>query len=67
MDGSTMQIHAAGIPGRRYRLQAAIDLAPPVTWTDLGPAQLAPTHGRMLFQDPDPQSPRFYRVQLQSP
>lgn len=57
-----MQVGAAGIPGRSYVLQTTGSLTSPVTWTDLGSAQVAPANGQMQFNDPAPETPRFYRV-----
>lgn len=57
-----LEIKAAGIPGRSYRLQTAGSLNSPVVWTDLGAAQVAPANGQMTFTDPAPALPRFYRV-----
>lgn len=55
-------VTAAGIPGRRYQLQHTTSLASPVTWAGRGAAQTAPANGQMVFMDPTPTSPGFYRV-----
>jgi hypothetical protein len=65
--GETMQVTAAGISGRSYRLQHTTSLTSPVSWTDLGGAQAAPATGQMVFTDPSPTSPGFYRVITATP
>ncbi len=60
--GDAMQVTAAGIPGRSYRLQRAPSLASPVTWSDLGAPVAADALGQLVLTDPVPVSPGFYRV-----
>lgn len=57
-----LEARAAGIPGRRYQLQHATSLTSPVAWSDLGAAQTASASGQMVFTDPTPTTPGFYRV-----
>jgi len=57
-----MHLHAACIPGRSYRLQTTTDLTSPVTWENLGDAQVAPANGQLEFVDPAPAGSVFYRV-----
>jgi len=60
--GGAVEVTAAGIPGRRYQLQHTMSLVSPVVWSNLGVAQTAPANGRMVFTDPTPTTPGFYRV-----
>ncbi len=65
--GGVLEIKAAGIPGRSYRLQITGSLTSPVTWTNLGAVQVAPANGQMTFTDATPAAPGFYRVNQVTP
>lgn len=58
-----LQLRFAGIPNRRYRLQATLSITPPVEWTNLAELR-ATAAGQVLFTDTNaPSSPtRFYRL-----
>jgi len=57
-----MQVRAAGIPGRSYKLQFTASLVSPTSWADLGVPIVADGVGEVIFVDSSPASPRFYRV-----
>jgi hypothetical protein len=58
-----LQLRFAGIPNRRYRLQATLSITPPVEWTNLAELR-ATAAGQVLFTDTNaPSTPiRFYRL-----
>jgi hypothetical protein len=58
-----LQLRFAGIPNRRYRLQATLSMTPPVDWTNLAELR-ATAAGQVLFTDTNaPSTPtRFYRL-----
>jgi hypothetical protein len=58
--GLTLQI--SGSPGRSYQIEVSSNLAPPVTWSNLGAATIAPASGVFEYSDSRPTSPRFYRI-----
>jgi hypothetical protein len=58
-----LQLRFAGIPNRRYRLQATLDMTPPVMWTQIAELR-ASAAGQISFTDTNsPTTPtRFYRL-----
>ena len=58
-----LQLRFAGIPNRRYLLQATLNIIPPVDWTNLAELR-ATAAGQVLFTDTNaPSTPtRFYRL-----
>lgn len=57
-----LQVTMAGIPGRTYQLQYALELTPSGQWVDLGDPAAAPGLGILELVDPAPSGTRFYRV-----
>jgi hypothetical protein len=53
-------LRLAGIPGRKYQLQKAVDVNGP--WNDLGDVVTADVNGSSSWTDTDPTSPRFFRA-----
>jgi hypothetical protein len=63
--GMAVSVHICG--GRRYTLQRCTDMTDPV-WTPVpGRIDIFGTDRPLIFTDPDPPSPAFYRVSVRFP
>jgi len=64
VNGGTVSLGGAGIPGHVNSVERTTDLTPPITWTPVGTATNGPD-GLWQFTDPTPSSPAFYRAVTQ--
>ncbi len=51
ISGDDIAVRFQGIPGRRYKIQVASNLSPPISWMDTGATLTAGPRGRLDYMD----------------